>query len=86
MIRSQEEANKYVDEVLKKLDELSELSQEAGLFSHAGVWVTIAASFCSGPEEFDRLKTIMEAYLDKMSLRASKNSFMIPSPGTNTIQ
>jgi hypothetical protein len=87
MIKSVEDAKKYIDEVTKKMGELIALSEEAGLPSHILIWCACAAAFSLDIAEVERIKEIMGQYLDELGKRRGyDDEFVIPSPGTNTIK
>ena len=62
MINSVEDAKEYIGKVEKTLIYLSELSKEAGLHSHAGLFLGITAAFSSGTEEIDKVADLIESY------------------------
>lgn len=59
-----EDAEKYVKEVNKHLAALATLSAEAGLHSHASVWLGINAAFCHSTEQFQIIVNIIGMYLE----------------------
>ena len=64
MINSVEDAREYTGKIDKTLTYLSELSKEAGFYSHAGLFLGIAAAFSSGTEEIDKITDLVESYID----------------------
>ena len=63
-INTVEEAKKYSDKVHLHLMELAELSIDAGLNSHAGIWYAIAAAFKDSTDEVKTITDMMEMYLE----------------------
>jgi len=63
VIKNQEQAEEYLGEVYRHLDELRELAVEAGLYPHAGMWCTISAAFHESSEEIETVVDVMKIYL-----------------------
>lgn len=55
-IETTEQAKEYIGNVKKHLKELTILSQEAGLNTHASMWLCIMAAFL---EDYDSVKEII---------------------------
>ncbi len=62
MIESESDTKEYMNKIERTLTYLGELSVEAGLNSHAAIFYTLLGSFMGGPDEIDKLKTIMADY------------------------
>ena len=63
-LQSKEDADVYIDKVEKTLMYLYELSNDAGLGTHAALFLTVYASFMSSMEEFNLLKKAVMEYND----------------------
>lgn len=74
MIRTTEDAQKYLDETHRHLDELTQLSIEAGMNTHASMWYAISAAFYESMEEVETLVDMMHMYAcKKLSIPYPKN-------------
>ena len=69
MIESKEDAEKYLKEVINRLDGLVKLSEEAGLYSHAAIFCTLAAAFSHSIEEIETIRKMMSMYLEASAER-----------------
>ena len=68
-INSVEDATTYLDDVGKHLDDLAKLSIEAGMHSHAAIWLGIHAAFLKGMEEVVTISDMIGMYLEASTSR-----------------
>ena len=73
-IRTESEAAEYIEKVKNALVYLVELSKDAGLFSHTGIFMAVYASFCGGHNEIKCLGNHIEKYLEEATEREIKES------------
>jgi hypothetical protein len=63
MIKSREDAEKYIREIQNALLDLSTKSIEAGLNRHAAIFLALAGAFINGPKEIETWEHMTEMYL-----------------------
>ena len=63
-LKSTEDANQYIAEVSRHLNELTSLSAGAGLNSQASIWCGIHAAFLDSPDEIKTIATIIGMYAE----------------------
>ena len=63
-IENQEDAKIYLDAVVKHLKQLRILSLDAGLNTHASIWLAVEAAFLQSSDEIDTVVGIMGMYVD----------------------
>ena len=69
MVENTEGAKKYLDEVNKHLKELRLLSLDAGMNTHASIWLSIEAAFMESMDEVQTVVDMHSMYIDS-KLRA----------------
>lgn len=62
-LENQEDTELYRGEIRKHLIALTAISIEAGLHSHASVWLGIHAAFSHSPEQFQIIVNMIKMYL-----------------------
>ena len=65
MITTEQEAEKYFNDVKDKLEALVKLSESAGFNSHAALWLYIIAIWYLDAEEIDLLTIELAQYVSK---------------------
>ena len=63
-IQNSEDANKYLDNIIKHLRELRILSLDAGLNSHASIWLAVESAFIQSSDEINTITDMMKMYID----------------------
>lgn len=63
-IETIEDAQEYTDKVVDHLKELSSLSEEAGLYTHAAIWCATIGAFLEGPKEVKTISDMIGMYLE----------------------
>ena len=76
-IETKEQAGIYLDTVHRHLDELTDLSVDAGLYSHAAIWCALQAAFYDSTEE---IKTIVDMIGMYLEAKTKQYSSPLPSP------
>jgi len=62
-IESVDDAKEYFEKVERALMYLSGLAKEAGIFSHAGLFLGVSAAFAGGPDEIDKIAGLVHRYV-----------------------
>jgi len=74
-IETIKDAEEYLKSARQHLNLLRKLSQEAGLNTHAAMWLTIEAAFLESGEEIQTVAKLLNVYLENRMKRYDAELF-----------
>jgi hypothetical protein len=64
-LESTEDAEKYLKKIHKTLFYLCEIAREAGVNSHAAIFMFISGAFAAGPDHIEEVSKLLMEYSEK---------------------